>query len=136
MRGYLDAAPGELVPHEPVSADKRVLQGARVPPGDTAPDSGRRPMAMTDLQARRRVARRRRQIARFDVALGAVVAVTLLIVSPGLAITAVVALLVLAVCAVSLGVGRRRRRGARTRGRADERGGRAGGAISRRGRSS
>jgi hypothetical protein len=93
-------------------------------------------MAMPELQARRRVARRRRQMARFDVALGAAVALTLLIVSPGLAITAVVALLVLAVCVVSLGVGRRRRRSARSRRRAGEPGAGMSDAITRRRRSS
>jgi UPF0716 family protein affecting phage T7 exclusion len=66
-------------------------------------------MAMSDLQARRRAARRKRQIARFDVALGAVIALTLLLVSPGLAITAIVALVTLVACVVSLFVGRRRR---------------------------
>jgi hypothetical protein len=68
----------------------------------------RRP-EMTHLRARRRDARRRQRVARLDLALGVLVALVLFVVSPGLAVTAIVALLTLLVCGVSLLVGRRRR---------------------------
>jgi hypothetical protein len=94
-------------------------------------------MAIADLQARRRRSLRKRKIARFDVALGVVVAATLLLVSPGLAITAVVALLTLMVCLLSLGVGRGRRRlRARRRERTATPGSSPGSSLSRRARSS
>jgi uncharacterized membrane protein YfcA len=68
---------------------------------------------MSDLRARRREARRRRQIFRLDIALGLLIAIVALLLGPGLAPVAVVALLVLAVCVLSVPVGRwlsRRRR--------------------------
>jgi hypothetical protein len=68
----------------------------------------RRP-EMAHLRARRRDARRRQRVARLDLALGVAAALTLFVISPGLAITAIVALLTLLVCGVSLLVGRRRR---------------------------
>ncbi len=67
---------------------------------------------MSHLRARRRAAERRRRLARLDVALGVAAAVFVFIVSPGLAITAIVALLTLLACGVSVLVQRRRRRGA------------------------
>jgi hypothetical protein len=64
---------------------------------------------MTQLHARRRQARRRRRLARLDLGLGVLGALVLLIATPGLAITALVALLVLALCLLSVAVERRRR---------------------------
>jgi Flp pilus assembly protein TadB len=76
-------------------------------PHDARP--ARPPMDMPDLLARRRRARHGRRLARFDVALAVAVALTLVLVSPGLAITAIVALLTLAVCLVSFLIAHRRR---------------------------
>ena len=73
------------------------------------------PADIADLRARRRQARRRRRLARVDVGLGVAAALVLLLASPGLAITGLVAALVLAACAISVLVERRTRR------RADER---------------
>jgi Flp pilus assembly protein TadB len=68
------------------------------------------PADIADLRARRRRARRRRRLARVDVGLGMVAALVLLLASPGLAITGLIAVLVLAACAISVLVGRRTRR--------------------------
>jgi hypothetical protein len=68
---------------------------------------------MADLRARRRQARRRRQHFRLDVALGLLIAIGILLFGPGLAPVAIAALLVLAVCILSVPVARwlsRRRR--------------------------
>jgi Flp pilus assembly protein TadB len=65
---------------------------------------------MSALYARRRQARRRRSLARLDVALGLLVAVFALVIAPGIAIVAIVALLAIVVCAVSILVERRRSR--------------------------
>jgi hypothetical protein len=68
---------------------------------------------MSDLRARRREARQRRQHFRLDIALGLLIAIVALLLGPGLAPVAIAALLVLAVCIVSVPVGRwlsRRRR--------------------------
>jgi Flp pilus assembly protein TadB len=59
------------------------------------------PRDLSQLHARRRQARRRRNLARLDVGLGLVCAVVLIVATPGLAITALVALLVLVVCGLS-----------------------------------
>jgi hypothetical protein len=59
------------------------------------------PRDLSRLRARRRLARRRRNLARLDVGLGLVCAVVLIVATPGLAITAIVALLVLVVCGLS-----------------------------------
>ncbi len=67
------------------------------------------PADLGALRARRRQARRRRRLARVDVGLGVAGAIVLLIVSPGLAITGLVAALVLAVCGISSLVQRRMR---------------------------
>jgi hypothetical protein len=61
------------------------------------------------LQARRREARRRRHLARVDVGLGLVGALVLVIATPGLAITGLVALIVLALCGLTFALERRRR---------------------------
>lgn len=68
------------------------------------------PKDIPHLRARRRDARRRRVIARVDVGLGLLGALVLVLVTPGLAITAIVAFLVLALCALSIVLERRRRR--------------------------
>jgi Flp pilus assembly protein TadB len=59
------------------------------------------PRDLSQLHARRRQERRRRNLARLDVGLGLVCAVVLIVATPGLAITALVALLVLVVCGLS-----------------------------------
>ncbi len=68
------------------------------------------PADMGELRGRRRQARRRRRLARIDVGLGVAGAIVLLIASPGLAITGLIAALVLAVCAISALAQRRKRR--------------------------
>jgi hypothetical protein len=68
---------------------------------------------MSHLHARRREARRRRQHFRLDIALGLLIAIVVLLLGPGLAPVGIVALLVLAVCILSVPLGRwlsRRRR--------------------------
>ena len=59
------------------------------------------PRDLSRLHARRRQARRRRNLARLDVGLGLVCAAVLILATPGLAITFLVALLVLVVCGLS-----------------------------------
>jgi Flp pilus assembly protein TadB len=59
------------------------------------------PRDLSQLHARRRQERRRRNLARLDVGLGLACAVVLIVATPGLAITALVALLVLLVCGLS-----------------------------------
>jgi hypothetical protein len=57
---------------------------------------------MSLLRERRRRARRRVRLARLDLGLGVTGAVVLLLAAPGLAIAAVVACVLLALCALSL----------------------------------
>lgn len=57
---------------------------------------------MSYLHARRRQASRRRYLFRVDIGLGLLVAVVALLLAPGVAIVAVAALLVLAICGVSI----------------------------------
>ena len=64
-----------------------------------APEPPRAPRA---LRARRRSDRRRRRVARLDVAVGLLLALVLVLATPGLAIAAVIALLVLGICLVSV----------------------------------
>lgn len=59
------------------------------------------PADIAELRARRRNAQRRRRLARVDLGLGVVAALALVLVSPGVAITGLIAALVLAVCVVS-----------------------------------
>jgi len=59
------------------------------------------PRDLSQLHARRRQERRRRNLARLDVGLGLACAVVLIVATPGLAITAIVALLLLVVCGLS-----------------------------------
>lgn len=60
------------------------------------------PADIAELRARRREARRRRRLARVDLGLGMAGALVLLIASPGLAITGLIAAVVLAVCGLSV----------------------------------
>jgi len=64
---------------------------------------------MAQVRDRRRNARRRRRLARLDIALGVLGAIVLLVATPGLAVSALIALLVLALCGLSLVVQRRKR---------------------------
>jgi hypothetical protein len=68
----------------------------------------RPPKDLPQLLARRRQARRRRRLLRVDVALGVLIATVTLVIAPGLAVVAVIALVVLAFCAASLVLDRRR----------------------------
>jgi hypothetical protein len=65
------------------------------------------PRDISRLRARRREARRRRRLARLDLGLGVIGAIVLLVATPGLAITAVIALAVLALCVLSAVLERR-----------------------------
>jgi hypothetical protein len=67
-------------------------------PAELAPP----PAEIAALRTRRRMARRRRRLARIDIGLGVGAAVVLLIASPGLAITGLIAALALAACATSI----------------------------------
>lgn len=70
------------------------------------------PRERPQLHARRRRSQlsRRRRLARIDVGIGLLVALVLLLATPGLAIAAIAALLVLVACGISFLV---QRRGAR-----------------------
>jgi hypothetical protein len=76
---------------------------------------------LNELRTRRRLARRRRRLARIDLGLGVFVAIVFFLVSPGLAITGLVALVTLLVCVLSLALerGRRARAGGRRSRTAD-----------------
>ncbi len=63
-----------------------------------------------ELRLRRREAQRRRGLMRLDVGLGVLAGIVLLLVTPGVAFAAIVALLVLAVCVASVAIERRRAR--------------------------
>ena len=64
---------------------------------------------VSQLRARRRQARRRRRLARLDLGLGVLAAIVLIVATPGFAISGLIALIVLAACAVSFIRERRRR---------------------------
>jgi hypothetical protein len=68
---------------------------------------------MTELRERRARSRRRTRLARLDLGIGVFAAIFLLIVSPGLAITGLVALLLLVGVFGSIFIQRRRTRRAR-----------------------
>lgn len=72
-----------------------------------------RPREMTQLRARRRAAERRRRLARLDLALGVAGALILLLVTPGLAVAAMLSGVILLGCGLSIIAPRlwRRRRG-------------------------
>lgn len=65
---------------------------------------------MSHLRARRRQARRRRYLFRIDTGLAMLIAVVALLLAPGVAIVAVAALLILAICGVSILIERWRSR--------------------------
>jgi Flp pilus assembly protein TadB len=71
--------------------------------------AGQPPGDISRLQARRRDARRRQHLLRVDLGLGVVGALVLLLATPGLAITALIALIVLVICLVSVLLERRGR---------------------------
>ncbi|HME03678.1 MAG TPA: hypothetical protein VKG38_11705 [Solirubrobacteraceae bacterium] len=75
-----------------------------------APEIVPAPADLAELRARRRDARRRRRLARVDLGLGLAAAAALLIASPGLAITGLIAALALAGCVISLFIERRTHR--------------------------
>lgn len=68
------------------------------------------PRDMSLLRARRREADRRRRLFRVDLGVGALIALVLLLATPGVAIAAILAGVILLACAVSIAVQRRRRR--------------------------
>jgi hypothetical protein len=70
---------------------------------------------MAELRERRARSRRRTRLARLDLGIGVFAAIFLLIVSPGLAITGLVAMVLLLGVFGSISIERRRRRGARNR---------------------
>jgi Flp pilus assembly protein TadB len=74
------------------------------------------PADIARLRARRRDARRRRRLARVDLGLGVAGALVLLIATPGLAISGLLAGVVLAACVASFVVERRRRKRPEQRG--------------------
>jgi len=65
---------------------------------------------MSQLRSRRLEAERRRRLLRVDLGVGLVGAIALWIIAPGLAIVALVALVLLTVCGVSVVLERRRSR--------------------------
>ena len=67
------------------------------------------PQETGELRARRRDARRMRRLARMDLGLGVMGAIVLLVATPGLAIAALIALLLLLLCGFSFLLERRRR---------------------------
>jgi Flp pilus assembly protein TadB len=81
---------------------------SRREPGESVPR--RAPRDISQLQARRRAAERRRRLFRLDIGLGVLLAVILLIATPGLAIAAVFAAAMLLGCVASVVMARRRRR--------------------------
>ncbi|MGO8906536.1 MAG: hypothetical protein ACLQMH_13070 [Solirubrobacteraceae bacterium] len=70
----------------------------------------RAPRDMAELRSRRREADRRRRLVRVDLGLGLLGAIALLIFTPGLAIAALLALLLVVLCMVSVVAERRRAR--------------------------
>ena len=68
---------------------------------------------LSQVRARRRAARLRRRLVRLDVAAGLVLAAVVLLASAGVAIAALIGLLLLAACGTSIAVERRVRRRAR-----------------------
>ena len=75
------------------------------------------PARLDSRRAELRARRHRRAMLRLDVAIGAVAALVTILVAPGIALAAIIAVLVLIVAGVWLLVERRRRRGSRRRRR-------------------
>jgi Flp pilus assembly protein TadB len=65
---------------------------------------------MSQLRSRRREARRRRRLVRVDLGLGLLGAIVLLLATPGLAIATLLALVLIALCVLSVVLERRRSR--------------------------
>ena len=86
------------------------MSTARQPRQTRPAPTAARPADISALRQRRLQARRRRRLARVDVGVGVLAGLMLLILSPGLAISGAIALLVLVVCAGSVLLQRRRRR--------------------------
>jgi Flp pilus assembly protein TadB len=79
--------------------------------GQPEPFSDRsRPREISQLRARRRALDRRRRLFRLDLAVGVLAAIILMVATPGLAIAALVAGVMLIACFVSVILERRRRR--------------------------
>jgi Flp pilus assembly protein TadB len=87
-----------------MSTAERQDEAAREDAGTNQLHEGR-----AHLQERRRVARRRRHLARVDLALGLVAALILVLAAPGLAIAGLIALIVLVGCLAAFLLDRRRR---------------------------
>jgi Flp pilus assembly protein TadB len=87
-----------------MSAAERSSDAAR---GDGP--AGQPPGDLSMLQNRRRIARRRQHLARVDLGLGLVGALVLVLATPGLAITGLVALIVLVLCLLTFVLERRTR---------------------------
>lgn len=85
---------------------QRTRAGRPAPPAATLPSQA----GMEERRARRAASRRRTRLARLDLGIGVGCALFIFIVSPGLAITGVLAIVVLAVCVGSVLLERRRRR--------------------------
>ena len=68
---------------------------------------------MAELRERRRRSRRRTRLVRLDLALGVLAAIILLLISPGLAITGLVAVLLLTAVFASIAIEHRRHAAAR-----------------------
>jgi hypothetical protein len=81
------------------------------------PVSARAPRDISVLHSRRREANRRRRLLRVDVGLGVLAGIVLLLATPGIAIAAIFAGVLIVVCVVSVLLQRRkerrRRQGAR-----------------------
>jgi hypothetical protein len=80
------------------------------PSQQTPAELTRPPADISALRQRRLQARRKRRLARVDVGAGVTAGLMLLILSPGLAVSGLIALLLLAVCAGSVYARRRIRR--------------------------
>jgi len=76
----------------------------------TRPPAAPVPRDIAHLQSRRREANRRRRLLRIDVGLGLLAGIVLLVATPGLAIAAIFAGVLLAACVLSVLVQRRRER--------------------------
>src|SRR6202035_1282330 len=92
-----NASPSTLSTDETVSA----MRSSREPSA-RAERAGSQPREGAELRERRRSARRRQRLARIDLGLGGAGALVLLLATSGLAIAAVIALVVLVLCALSV----------------------------------
>jgi Flp pilus assembly protein TadB len=93
-----------------MSAARTPREAGRSPTGRSPERRARSAGDISKLRARRREAHRRRRLLRVDLGLGLLGAVLLLILTPGVAIAALFALVLLAVCILSVVLERRRAR--------------------------